>query len=223
MGPASPVRSRALGPTAESLIEAIQRSDDAAARRMLVSAYVQGISVAALSDGAVRGAFEALGHLWKEGPRGIALEHHAVDACVQAFMEIRGTISVPKKAPLAIGGAGEGDPYVLPSLAVSVVLAEVGYRTLNLGPDVPAKALVAAIEAQKPALVWRSFSPDVTLAELKSDLTKIQASCTSSTELVIGGRGVPRGAVVARGGPNHFDSMTELAGFAKAARRSRRR
>lgn len=223
MGPAAPVRSRSLGPTAESLIEAIEQADDAAARRMLVSAYVQGISVAALSDGAIRGALDALGRLWKEGPRGIALEHHAVDACVQALMEIRGTISVPKKAPLALGGAGEGDPYVLPSLVASVVLAEAGYRTLNLGPNVPTKAIVAAVEAQKPALVWRSFSPDVPAAELKADLSKIKAIRSGSTELVVGGRGVPRGVVSPGAGPSYFDSMTELAGFAKAARRSRRR
>lgn len=206
-------------PSGAALTEAIQRGDGAAACRMLVSAYVQGASVSGLCDGPIRAALEDAGHWWKEGAEGIALEHHAVDACVDALMEIRAMIEVPKKARIAVGGAAAGDPYVLPSLMASVILAEAGFETMNLGADVPAEALASVILSRSPDLVWRSFSVESSLPTIRGDLAALPRTKGRSYDLVVGGRGVARGLTLGDGSPVQlFESMTELAGFAKARR-----
>ncbi len=223
MGPAEP-RSRGGGggPTAEALIEALSKGNDVAARQMLVSSFVQGDSAAGLCDGPIRSALEVLGHLWREGPEGIAIEHQAVDACAQALMEIRAMITVPKTAPLAIGGAVEGDPYLLPSLMSAVVLAELGFRTLNLGPNAPSRALRAAVRHRDPKLVWRSSSIELSASELRADLAEISKAFRRMPEVVLGGRGLPR-SVHSTSDAQVFGSMTELAGFARGLRRTGRR
>jgi len=221
MGPTE-TRSRALGaPTIDALVEAISNRDDGAVRQMLVSSFLQGESVAALCDGPIRGALEVVGHLWKEGPDGIAIEHQAVDACAQALMEIRGMTTVPKKAPLAIGGAVEGDPYLLPSLMSAIVLADLGFRTVNLGPDVPGRALHAAVRHRDPKIVWRSSSIEISTPRLRADLAEVSKGFRRTPELVLGGRGLPR-PVKSPSDAHVFGSMTELAGFAKGLRRAGR-
>ena len=63
-----------------------------------------------------------------------------------------------EQAPIALGGAPEGDPYVLSSLMVELTLLEVGWRVLNLGPDTPMAALAVAVRQHRPRLVWISIT-----------------------------------------------------------------
>ncbi|MBM4265538.1 MAG: hypothetical protein FJ144_02805 [Deltaproteobacteria bacterium] len=211
-------RRRGAGPTPSSLTEALRELDGAAARGMLVGSFLQGASVATLCDGPIRTALHELGPLWKESPTGIALEHHAVDACIQALMEIRAMISVAERSRSAVGGAVEHDPYILPSLMVAVVLAEAGFRTRNLGPNVPASALRAATEAKAPDLVWRSTSIEMDPTALRADIDEIRKG--RSLEIVVGGRGLGRGASGTTSGVHHCESMAELAGFARGMQRT---
>lgn len=190
---------------------------------MIVSSFLQGTSIATLCDGPIRSALSELGNLWKEGPEGIAVEHHAVDTCVQALMEVRAMIAVPARARCAIGGAVERDPYILPSLMASVVLAEAGYRTSNLGPNLPAKALRAAAEQNRAEIVWRSSSIDVPVAALRADLKAVVPDTSKTIDLAVGGRGLPRAPLRDDVSVHEFGSMTELAGFAKARQAARKR
>lgn len=216
---------RGSEPDANSVGDVLRAGDGEGARRILVSTFLQGTSIAALCDGPIRGALSDLGHLWKDGPEGIALEHQAVDVCVQALMEIRAMIAIPRKAPLALGGAVERDPYVLPSMMAGLVLADAGFQTLNLGPNLPAKALRASIEANRPAVVWRSTSIDIDGATLRADVKALKPKSGKSADVVFGGRGLPRSSTQVGNALHVFESMTELAGFARALRhgRSRRR
>ena len=214
-----PARAGGDGPatgTAEALYAAFLRDDWRVARGLIVSAYVAGESVATLCDGAIREALSRAGELWEHGSDGIVIEHRAVDTCLQALSFIRSLIpSAPVTAPAALGAAFANDPYVLPSLVAAVVLAEVGFRDVNLGPTMPTAALVRAVERYAPALVWRTVSIATDVESLRRDLNAMLEKMPAHGRIVLGGRGVPQGVLHLPERVHHLGSMSELGGFAR--------
>jgi len=208
-----PDRAPVDGGTAEALFAAFQHDDWRVARGLIVGAYLAGESVAAICDGPIRDALTRAGELWKHGADGIVVEHRAVDTCLQALSFIRSVIPVASAgAPVALGGAIAGDPYVLPSLIAAVVLADAGYRDVNLGPTMPTAALLHAVERYGPGLVWRTVSTPIEHETLRRDLSALLERL---------GRGVPSGVFTLPDRAHHLGSMGELAGFARALLASR--
>ncbi len=204
-------------PAADALVGALRASDSAGARRMLVSAFLDGAPLAEICDGPVRIALREMGLLWRDGPEGIALEHRAVDVCLQALMEIRSAIPDRRSAPVAVGGAVEGDPYILPSIMTSVVLADVGFRALNLGPHVPSVAILAAAELYAPVLVWRSAGISGAGPSLRREARHLRTLAQGRRpDFVVGGPGFSTSELPRGGGVHRLHSMAELAGFARA-------
>lgn len=151
-----------LSPTAragelsgEVLLQVLKSGNASQARGLISSAFLSGRSPADLFDGPLAEAFEVLGELWKEDDCGIYLEHQATQICIEAVNNMRMLISpTPSDAPVALGGAPEQDPYILPSMMAATVLANAGYQDVNLGAKTPADALQRAAESYKPTLVW---------------------------------------------------------------------
>ena len=135
----------------------------------------------------------------------------------QADADLRGKAhSASADTPMiAVGGAPAGDPYMIPSLAAACVLADVGFQSVNLGPDTPDSVLLDAVEHHGARLAWLSCSasrgalPDAAaLHALAERLVDHHAT------LVIGGGQIEHLPAVRH--PNlHFGrSMAELAAFA---------
>ncbi len=191
--------------------------DAAGARGWLLSRYLSGSSVAELSDGPVRDAMHRIGDLWQHNPEGVFIEHRATDACLQALAHLRSMFEPPARAPLALGGAPAGDPYIVPTFMAAMVLASVGMRTVNLGPDTPVSALdhayahhVAA--GSQPALVWVSASAHVSPARAQ-ELERWLSGLPATTVAVVGGR---RGHDIAEdhGRIRRIETMADLAAIA---------
>ena len=88
-----------------------------------------------------------------------------------------------------LGGSPTGDPYLLPSLLTAWVLAEAGCRDVNLGPETPADAFVAAIEDHRPLLAWIACS-SADARPTDDELRRVvRALAPHEGALVIGGRG----------------------------------
>jgi hypothetical protein len=122
-------------------------------------------------------------------------------------------------APLALGGAPAGDPYLLPTLMASTILASEGFSERNLGPECPTTVLVEAARRYRPSLIWLSRSVDArTPRELARDLeTLAETARPWDGVVVIGGRAtgdLPR----LPDDVHHLRSMAELAAFAKGLR-----
>ena len=202
--------------TADALYAAFLRDDWRVARGLIVSAYVSGESVATLCDGAIREALSRAGELWEHGSDGIVIEHRAVDTCLQALSLIRSLIpQAAPTAPVALGAAVANDPYVLPSLVAAVVLADAGFRDVNLGPTMPTPALISAVERYAPALVWRTVSIAIDAETLRRDLVAVLDKMPPSGSIVLGGRGIPAGILGVPERVHHLGSMSELGGFAR--------
>ena len=131
-----------------------------------------------------------IGALWQHGEEGIYHEHLATTICLEAIARLHTVIPPPAPgAPLALGGAPEGDPYMLPSLMAATVLADSGYRTMNLGANTPWGAFRKAVEANQPRLLWLAVlghpgSDRQSMAEFLHEMAALPL------EIVVGGSGV---------------------------------
>ncbi len=188
--------------------------DAVGARGWLLSRYLAGSSVAELSDGPIRDAMHQIGELWQHSPEGIFIEHRATDACLQALAHLRSTFEPPARAPLAIGATPEDDPYILATFMAAMVVASIGMRAVNLGPDTPVSAMERAYAhhvaaGSPPALVWISATGHV-LPERALEIERWLESLPGSTIAVVGGR---HGGDIAAGHPRirRSETMAELA------------
>ena len=189
-------------------------------RALLIDLYLRGKNVAAICDGPVRQVMAQLGDVWhREGARGIYLEHRATDTILQAMTALRAVVGRPaagsgdKPAPVALGGAPSGDPYLLPSIAIALTLCEHGFHEINLGPDTPIDALAAAAEQYQPRLLWLSCSaPDARPGddELKPLMQYLDEH---KAVMVVGGRGFKQQPLKPHPRIKLSDSMAELAAF----------
>lgn len=123
--------------------------------------------------------------------------------------------------PIAVGGAPANDPYLLPSLLAAATLQEVGYHSVNLGPQTPTSALEQAIIALSPRLVWLSISTLQTPAARERELGELVTFLERrQTPLVIGGRALAHNFPNAQANLHVAGTMTELAAYARGLRAS---
>ena len=165
-------------------ISAVRMGDDAsrhylvegdavAARGWLLARYLGGASVGALCDGPVREAMDRIGELRHEAD-GVFIEHRAIDTCLLALAQLRSMFEPPAHAPYALGATPDHD--IIPAFMAATVVASVGMRSVNLGPDTPVGALASAVGRLHPALVWIRAS-----AELSPELEQWLLTLPSAT------------------------------------------
>jgi excisionase family DNA binding protein len=111
------------GDTADRLTEWLLAGAGPEVRDLLQGLYLRGRSIAAIIDGPLRTAMRRVGERWRHDPEGVLMEHRATDICAQWLHQLRARLPVDADAPVSVGGAPPGDPYVLPSLAVAAALA----------------------------------------------------------------------------------------------------
>ena len=203
---------------AERLYAYLVAGEAVQARGMVQSLYLGGSSVAAIVDGPLRAAMHRIGELWQHEPAGVFLEHRATDISIQALNQLRLTLPDAGGQPVAVGGAPEGDPYLLPSLAAATCLAAEGFDTVNLGPDTPYATLEEAARRLRPVLIWLSVS-GAQPSERVAAATAALASALQplGTSVIVGGRAFH----AQPGAPPNLHagtSMAELVAYARGVR-----
>ena len=200
----------------DQLHRLLESGASAASRSLLVQLYLEGYTPAEIFDGPLRLAMSRIGHLWTRGEAGIFVEHRATEISLHAVQQLRALMPENPEGPLAIGGAPSPDSSQLPTLMAAITLAEVGFRAVNLGPDLPLAVLGGAVADLKPALVWVSFShaSDPRVTEQELDLLYHQIEIAGGA-LAIGGPSAPP----CLGRPwRRFlrgDTLAELVAFAR--------
>ncbi len=200
---------------------ALSQPDPRVARAVLLRGFIEGHNLAAIADGPVRESLTDIGEAWKQGPMGIVEEHRATEAVISAFVSLRALLPDPGPlAPVAVGCGAPGDPHLLPSLLASAVLWETGYRSVNLGPDLPTESVIAALQAYHPDLLWISISAPVTRSRYEQMVRPVaEAAAGVGARLVVGGRGAVGVSSPPIAGATWTNSMTELAAFASSLKR----
>lgn len=195
----------------ERLLDYLLEGDVVGARGWLLARYLAGSPIYELADGPIREAMHALGELYKHNERGIFIEHRGTDTCLQAVAHLRNMVEPPANAPIALGGAPEDDPYLLPSFLAATVISVAGLRAINLGPDTPLVALQEAVEHHRPRLVWISASSPINSARARS-ITRWLASL-KHVEVAVGGR-TSEALVASQPRLRRVETMAELAELA---------
>ena len=174
----------------DRLYHALETGDSATAYAMIHGPFLAGRPLAWIFDNPVRRCMHRLGELWRVRSDGIMIEHRATDICVQAVMRLRSILEIPRDTPIALGGAAPSDMYLLAPLMASTVLREAGMRDINLGPDTPVAAMREAVKANRPRLVWYSFScPTSTANGMEQELPALAADLEKQNiPMIIGGR-----------------------------------
>jgi methanogenic corrinoid protein MtbC1 len=114
-----------------------------------------------------------------------------------------------------LGGALEGDPYMLPTLMCATVLAGAGWREINLGPNLPLAALESAVAAHRPSLVWLSCSVESVARQRQRAVRKIGHDLAEKQiRMLVGGRGWEHSRFGPGAGIKYVKSMAEVAAFA---------
>jgi len=202
---------------AERLFELLRTGAAGEARGLLLTWYLEGRPLADILDGPIRGAMARVGALWEHGSQGIFVEHRATDIVLQALGQLRMLLPAsPPGAPRAVGGAPSGDPYLVPSLGAATLLASTGWGVTHLGPQTPRDALLEAIAAVSPRLVWWSLSSESGAVAAALDLPAVLAAVEQQDAfLVVGGRAAAGMVVAEHSRLVRVSSMSELDAFAR--------
>jgi excisionase family DNA binding protein len=205
-----------LGAVAEAFHKALVEGRAVEARGIVVQAFLAGVSLAALCDGPIRGSLNRLGDLWHHDQAGVFIEHRATAIVVEVLSLLRTLVVVEEGAPRAVGCAPAGDPYVVPTLAVSVALAGEGFDVTNLGPETPMLSLSLAVERMRPTLVWisSSTSPGADAVAVGAEIV-LRATQQVGAALIMGGRSFAAGNHRLPAGIFHCPTIAELLAFAR--------
>lgn len=146
--------------TAAALLEALLRGQRAEVRSVIRRAYVSGLTVETLADRIIAPAMAQVGREWQAGQLDVWQEHRATQLCAAALYEWKDELEAraERNRLLAVGGAPEGDPYLLATLLAQLVLLDAGWEAVNLGPNTPLPSLAKAVGELRPQLLWLSVS-----------------------------------------------------------------
>jgi excisionase family DNA binding protein len=178
--------------TPDTLARLLVRGDGPVVREMILGQFRAGQPLDAILDRLVAPAMAEVGTQWERGKVDVYEEHLATLRAWSVLTELRGLLPVPPdSAPLALGGAPEGDPYLLPTMMAELTLAELGWRTVNLGPNTPVASFRHAIDRYAPRLVWisiTSLSPRPAFVE--GDPPLFEAAESRGIRVALGGQGL---------------------------------
>lgn len=200
----------------DRLLEYLSQGDTESARGLIMWRFMQGESVAELCDGPINLAMEELGEAWKSRPDGIFLEHRATDICMQALDQLRLLAEPVDGAPVVIGGAPQGDPYILPSMMAATCLQMEGLQVVNLGPQTPAASLISAAQHYEVSLIWLSLTSNTpTRAGMERYVQELTSAFPDEVAVMIGGRTGAKVRHLKSAQIHHGSSMAELVAFAR--------
>jgi excisionase family DNA binding protein len=203
----------------EPLTKALIAGDEDEVRVRLHHAFYGGMPLVTLADQVLAPALAAVGHAWESETIDVMHEHRATQLCASVLYELKAVLENQAQAdrPLALGGAPEGDPYIIPSLLVEMVLLELGWQVVNLGPNTPLVSLALGLTQYKPKLMWISASHIVDEAFFRREYLPLRAQAELlGVPIAIGGQGFSESLRTSLSYTTFGDGMTQLASFAKA-------
>lgn len=198
----------------QALVEAAERPGGV--RALLLQAYLDGVPPTELFDGVMSRALEYYGSRYECDPDAVHLEHRFTQAAIEAVSQCRMLQPVPVQgAPVSIGGSPERDPYLLPGLMASTVLAEEGFGDVLLGAFVPVSALERAADRAGARLVWVSATSPLADPEMAQWKTATTRMLDAGRHVCVGGRAALARAADWPAGVRVLTTMAQLAEFSR--------
>lgn len=198
------------------LVDALLAGDELLARQIVFDLYLAKHPVSVICDEVLAGAFQEIGDRWACRDADVYQERRSCEICLRILFEIRNIQRLPNTTWSAIGGTIEGDPYMLPSAMVELVLRECGFRATALGTSIPVSSLIRAVEQTKPKLFWLSVAHIPEGFDFVEEFAKLSHACMAEgTALAVGGRALT-GELRQRMTYSAFcDTMQHMEAFAR--------
>jgi excisionase family DNA binding protein len=201
------------------LEEALFSADQSLALALLQGAYQRGYSFAEIADFVLAPSLVEIGRAWETGRIEILHEHRATQILLTALYDLKASLRPPNdpNRPVAVGGAPEKDPTLIPTLLAKMTLLDNGWNAINLGPNTPLSAFRTALQELKPRLLWMCVTHLTDEEEFLQDYNKLFEEATQhQVSLVIGGRGLREPLRRRMRYTSFGDGMVHLASFARS-------
>ncbi|WP_230253953.1 helix-turn-helix domain-containing protein [Rhodopirellula halodulae] len=210
-------------PLSENFRHALAEGDESLCRDLMQQKIASGATRSEAAEALITDAMHGFGEAWDCNTLDVYQERRGCDIAMRLIYELRSEIPAPGgSAPVAIGGAPEGDPYQLPTMLVELALREVGWNATSLGNDLPMESFIQAALDYDPQMVWLSVSSVSEPGMFVAAQNQFAESLGEDVPLLIGGRALsdklrPRLRYTA-----HCDSLRNLVELAAMMRLNRR-
>jgi excisionase family DNA binding protein len=210
----------------EKLYGLLLHGDGDGARRIIRGVYAGGMPIETMGDSVIAPAMHRIGGDWEKGRIDVMHEHRASQLCEATLYELKAVLDARARRdpPVAVGGALEGDYSEIPSLLAQMVLLDVGWNAVNLGPNTPIASFQRAIVELKPQLIWLSASHAPSDATVWQKYTKFYKEAErAGVAVALGGRAITEPLRKQLPYTAFGDSLSHLAAFARTLLPPKRR
>ncbi len=194
-------------PWADRLRSRMLAGDVSGAWAVIEAALASGADPAGIYVDVLAPALGEVGEGWARGELSIEDEHIASSVAGRLIGRLGSKFTRrgrPRGTVVTAMPAGERHGFGVAMLAD--ILRGEGYEVLDLGPDTPASALVAALQrVDQPAAVCISIATDEARVAA-SEMVKAAKGCLPGTPVLAGGRGVPDRATAVHLGADDWAS-----------------
>ncbi|XZE19981.1 helix-turn-helix domain-containing protein [Pirellulaceae bacterium SH449] len=200
----------------ETFLRAIISGDENEARKIVSRWYAAGHGIVSVADQLIGPTFRSIGDSWACGDMEIYQERRGCEICIRLIHELRRLQPDPLgSSPLAMGGTASGDQYQLPNLLVEMVFRESGWRSINLGNNLPFTSLLSAARKHMPKIFWLSVSYVPDEERFVADCTHFAQSLPKGVVFVVGGGGIYEELRRRIAYSSYCDNMAQLANLAR--------
>jgi excisionase family DNA binding protein len=207
-----------LGAVESALVEALVQGRGAEVSGIVRRAYGSGVAIETLADRVVAPAMAKVGHDWEAARIDVWQEHRGTQLLAAALYDLKGELEArsERNRPVAVGGAPEGDPYLLATLLAQLVLLDAGWEAVNLGPNTPLPSLTRALRELRPRLLWLSASYlEDTAGFIAAYRDLYRAAEGQGVAVAVGGRALAEPIRSAVPYTTYGDGLGHLAAFAR--------
>ncbi len=201
----------------QDFVAALAAGNEEECRELLTQHFAQTESIACVADELIAPALSIVGHEWRCGNLEVYQERRGCGICAQIIHELKRLLPTPpSNAPLAMGGAPEGDQYTLSSQLIESLLQQCGWKAMNLGPNIPLASMAAAAAKYTPKLLWLSVSYIPDEASFIAEYEKFHGSLPIGVNVVLGGQALTDRLRPRLKYTGFCDNLQQLSSFATA-------
>lgn len=173
----------------ETMIGMVARLDTGGLERSLRGIVMRLGAVAAM-DRVIAPFLRRLGEQWHAGILGPAHEHAASDVVSRVLAWIRNYLRPPDGAPAVAVATPRGDRHELGAQMAAAAAADLGWRVIYLGADLPARDIAAAARQARVAAIALSVLLDE--GPILREVGALARSVGRGVRLIAGGTAAAR-------------------------------
>jgi len=186
LGSSAPLETTQPERELERAVRAMEEMDSPGLERILTRAAM-AFPVSVVVDDVVSPLLSTIGSAWAAGKVGPAHEHLAT-VTIRRFLEwMLGNVGVGQAAPVMVAGTPSGERHELGALLAALSGAAEGWRSVYLGPDLPAGEIAAAAIRMGAEVVALSLVDTRNEPSIPGEIRAIRERLPADVHLVLGG------------------------------------